>query len=180
MSANYIRPGPNSKASTPIRVGGPSDLNFYIRDNVFEGNAAATSDNSLFFDPVMINDKRQVQTVAAPFAAQPVTTVSAQQAYEAVLRMVGASRPRRDSVDARIVNEVRQRKGSIIDSQEQVGGWPALKTKVAPVDSDSDGMPDSWERSHRLNPHNSADGSTDKDGDGYTNLEAYLNRFVPR
>jgi pectate lyase len=172
---NYIRPGPNSKASTPIRVGGPSDLNFYIRDNVFEGNTAATSDNSLFFDPVMINDKRQVQTVAAPFAAEPVTTVSAQQAYEAVLRRVGASRPRRDSVDSRIVNEARQRKGSIIDSQEQVGGWPVLKSKPAPVDSDNDGMPDSWERSHRLNPHNSADSSTDKDGDGYTNLEEYLN-----
>lgn len=171
---NYIRPGPNSKASTPIRVGGPSDLNFYIRDNVFEGNAAATSDNSLFFDPLVINDQRQVQTVPVPFAVQPVTTVSAQEAYEAVLRLVGASRPRRDSVDSRIVNEVRQHKGSIIDSQEQVGGWPELKSKAPPVDSDNDGMPDSWERSHRLNPHNSADGSKDKDGDGYTNVEEYL------
>lgn len=176
---NYIRPGPNSKASNPIRVGGPSDLNFYIRDNVFEGNAAATSDNSLFFDPVMINDKRQVQTVAQPFPAQPVTTVGAQQAYEAVLRLVGASRPRRDSVDSRIVNEVRQRKGSIIDSQEQVGGWPALKSKAAPVDSDSDGMPDSWERSHRLNPHDPADGATDSDKDGYSNLDEYLNNTDP-
>ncbi len=172
---NYIRPGPSSKATTPIRVGGPSDLNFYIRDNLFEGNGAATADNSLFFDPVMINGKRQVQTVAEPFKAQPVTTVSAQSAYEAVLRLVGATLPRRDSVDARIVNEVRQRKGSIIDSQEQVGSWPALRSKAAPVDSDDDGMPDSWERSRRLNPHNPADGARDKDGDGYSNLEEYLN-----
>ncbi len=36
--ANYIRPGPSSKARTPIQVGGPSDLSFYIRENVFEGN----------------------------------------------------------------------------------------------------------------------------------------------
>jgi pectate lyase len=176
---NYIRPGPDSKATTPIRVGGPSDLNYYIRDNVFEGNSAATADNSLFFDPVMINGKRQVQTVAEPFKVEPVTTVSAQNAYEMVLRMVGASLPRRDSVDARIVSEVRQRKGSIIDTQEQVGGWPTLRSKVAPVDSDDDGMPDSWERRQGLNRHNPADGSTDKDGNGYTNLEEYLNSISP-
>ncbi|HEX6625833.1 MAG TPA: hypothetical protein VF064_19105, partial [Pyrinomonadaceae bacterium] len=35
--ANYIRPGPSSKARPPIRVGGPSELLFHIRDNVFEG-----------------------------------------------------------------------------------------------------------------------------------------------
>jgi pectate lyase len=177
--ANYIRPGPSSKATTPIHIGGPSDLSFYIRENVFEGNSALTADNSQFFDPVMINGKRQVQTVAEPFVVQPVKTTSAQRAFEAVLRLVGASLPRRDSVDARIVEEVRQRKGSIIDSQEQVGGWPALKSQVAPVDSDDDGMPDSWERQHGLNPHDPADGATDKDKDGYTNLEEYLNSIRP-
>ena len=45
---NYIRPGPDSKALTPIHIGGPSDLSFYIRDNVFEGNTAATADNRSF------------------------------------------------------------------------------------------------------------------------------------
>jgi hypothetical protein len=173
--ANYIRPGPNSKAATPIRVGGPSDLHFYIRENVFEGNRALTVDNSQFFDPIVIDGKRQVQTVAEPFAAQPVKTVSAENAYETVLRTVGASLPRRDAVDVRIVSEVRQRKGSLIDSQEQVGGWPTLRTGSAPVDSDADGMPDSWERRFGLDPHNPADGVTDKNGDGYTNLEEYLN-----
>jgi hypothetical protein len=151
-------------------------LNFYIRDNVFEGNTAATADNSQFFEPVVINGKRQVQTVSEPFNSQPVTTVSARSAYEAVLRNVGASLPRRDSVDARIVAEVRGRKGSIIDSQAQVGGWPELRSKAAPVDSDNDGMPNSWERRHGLNPHVAGDGATDRDSDGYTNLEEYLNR----
>ncbi|HEX9425535.1 MAG TPA: hypothetical protein VF899_20000 [Pyrinomonadaceae bacterium] len=177
--ANYIRPGPASKAGTPIHIGGPSDLSFYIRENVFEGNRVLTADNSQFFDPVMIDGKKQVQPVAQPFSALPVETVSAQRAYEAVLRMVGASLPRRDSVDARIVGEVRRRKGSIIDSQAQVGGWPPLKSKAAPVDSDNDGMPDSWERRHGLKPHDPADGSNDNDRDGYTNLEEYLNNTDP-
>ncbi len=174
---NYIRPGPNSKAATPIRVGGPSDLSFYIRDNVFEGNTALTADNSLFFDPVMIDGKKQVRTVAGPFVAEPVKTVSAKRAYEAVLREVGASRPRRDSVDVRIVDQVRRRIGSIIDSQQQVGGWPSLSSKMAPVDSDDDGMPDAWERRHGLDPRDAMDGADDKDGDGYTNLEEYLNQI---
>ena len=172
---NYIRPGPDSKATTPIRVGGPSDLSFYIRGNVFEGNAALTADNSQFFDPVTIDGKRQVQTVAEPFSAEPVKTTSAARAYEAVLREVGASLPRRDSADARIVDQVRRRRGAIIDSQEQVGGWPSLSSKAAPVDREGDGMPDAWERRHGLNPRDAADGAADRDRDGYTNIEEYVN-----
>jgi hypothetical protein len=177
--ANYIRPGPSSKARTPIHIGGPSQLSFYIKDNVFEGNPAQTADNSQFFDPVVIDGKRQVETVAQPFAAPVVRTSSARDAYVAVLATVGASLPRRDSVDAQIIGEVLSGKGSIIDSQQQVGGWPELKSAAPPLDSDGDGMPDSWERRHGLNPHDASDGAADKDNDGYTNLEEYLNNTDP-
>jgi pectate lyase len=178
--ANYIRPGPSSKATTPIHVGAPSDLSFYIKDNIFEGNNALTADNSRFFDPVTIDGKRQVQTVAQPFAAPAVSTTSAQAALESVLATAGASLPRRDSVDARIVVEVRERRGSIIDSQQQVGGWPELKTTIPPKDSDSDGMPDEWERRFGLNPSDPSDANLDKDHDGYANVEEYLNATDPR
>jgi pectate lyase len=177
--ANYIRPGPGSMATTPIRVGGPSDLSFYINDNIFEGNSALTTDNSRFFDPVMIDGKRQVQTVDQPFAAPAVRTSSARDALDAVLSTVGASLPKRDSVDARIVAEVREHRGSIIDSQQQVGGWPDLKTATPPKDSDGDGMPDEWERRYGLNPSDPADANLDKDHDGYTNIEEYLNGTEP-
>ena len=177
---NYIRPGPSSKATTPIHVGGPSQLSFYIRDNVFEGHDSFTADNSTFFDPVMINGKRQLEIVPQPFDAPLVQTSSARDAYTAVLASVGASLPRRDSVDARIINEVKSGTGSIIDSQEQVGSWPELKSTTPPVDTDEDGMPDAWERKFGLNPHDASDGSKDKDGDGYTNLEEYLNNTNPR
>ncbi|HEX8141316.1 MAG TPA: hypothetical protein VF553_01895 [Pyrinomonadaceae bacterium] len=176
--ANYIKPGPSSHAATPIRVGSPSDLRFYIRDNIFEGNDPLTKDNSRFFDPVVIGGKRQVQTVAEPFVAQPVHTLSAKEAYEAVLASVGASLPRRDTVDARIVDEVRQRKGQIIDSQQQVGGWPEYRSAQPPRDDDNDGMPDEWENARHLNPHDAGDAALDRDSDGYTNIEEYINSLT--
>ena len=176
---NYIRPGPSSKVTTPIHVGGPSELSFYLKDNVFEGNDGLTRDNSKFFDRLVIDGQRQVEIVTASFAASLVRTESAREAFAAVLRAAGASLSRRDAVDARIVNEVRRRNGSIIDSQSQVGGWPELKSTTPPPDIDGDGMPDRWERLHGLNANDSADGSADKDGDGYTNIEEYLNGTNP-
>ena len=75
---------------------------------------------------------------------------------------------------------MRSGTGSIIDSQEQVGGWPELKSATPPVDTDEDGMPDSWERKFGLNPRDPSDGAADKDHDGYTNLEEYLNNTNPK
>jgi hypothetical protein len=85
---------------------------------------------------------------------------------------------RRDSIDARVINEVKTATGKIIDDPSQVGGWivPASGTPCA--DSDHDGMPDVWEQVYAFNP-NAQDGSADKDGDGYTNVEEYFNGTNP-
>ena len=47
------------------------------------------------------------------------------------------------------------------------------------MDSDNDGMPDEWELKFKLNPQDAADGAQDKDKDGYTNVEEYLNGTDP-
>ena len=62
-----------------------------------------------------------------------------------------------------------------------MGGWPEYLMPIAdsiPVDTDKDGMPDSWEEAHSLNPNDSTDGS-DITADGYSNLEHYLNSDIP-
>ena len=69
---------------------------------------------------------------------------------------------------------IRDRKNRMIDSEDEVGGWPNLKSEKAPTDTDGDGMPDDWERQHGLNPNDPADGNI-VSSDGYTNLEKYLN-----
>jgi pectate lyase len=100
----------------------------------------------------------------------------AKSAYQRVLETGGAILPKRDIVDTRIVNDVRNRTGKIIKSQEDVGGWPELKSIPAPTDTDHDGMPDLWETKHGLNPQN-ADDRNKVGEDGYTMLEKYMNNI---
>lgn len=177
--ANLIRPGPSSRARTPITVGGPSELQFFIRENVFEGHDDLTRDNRGFFHPLEIEGRPQVFIVEAPFAAPPVTTVPAAELMDALLPTVGASLPVRDAVDARLIGHVRARSGALINSQQDVGGWPELRGE-APPDSDGDGIPDAWELAHGLNPREPKDASLDPDGDGYPSLEEYLNGTDPK
>lgn len=67
----------------------------------------------------------------------------------------------------------------MIDSQQAVGGWPALESQPPAWDTDRDGMPDAWERQSGLDPRNAEDRNGDRDQDGFTNLEEYLNGLVP-
>lgn len=117
--------------------------------------------------------------VDQPFSVPPVTTHPARELEAILLEKVGAILPRRDTADGRLVTEVRERKGRIIDDPEDVGGWPELTSAEAPADTDGDGMPDDWEKRHELDPKNPADGHGDADGDGYTNLEEYFNATDP-
>jgi hypothetical protein len=82
-------------------------------------------------------------------------------------------------VDFRIIADVRNGTGSIIDSQSQVGGWPNYKSAVAPIDNDNDGLPDEWEIKYGLDPANNLDNNLDNDKDGYTNIEEWLNGTIP-
>ena len=79
----------------------------------------------------------------------------------------------------RVVKSVRDGKGRVINSQDEVGGWPQMASGVPLMDSDRDGMPDSWEISRGLNPNDARDGGMDRNGDGYTNIEEYLNSLIP-
>jgi hypothetical protein len=114
---------------------------------------------------------------STPLADSGARTPSPALAWERVLARAGASKVR-DSVDERIVAGVRSRTGRLINSQRDVGGWPALKGGPAWIDSDGDGMPDDWERARGFDLRDASDGAKDSDGDGFTNLEDWLNGLV--
>ena len=108
---------------------------------------------------------------------EAVTTTSASQALTDVLTSAGTSFPSRDSVDTRIVNDVINGTGSSIANTSS-SSWPVLNSLPAPVDTDHDGMPDTWEITHGLNPDNAADRNNYDLNASYTNLEVYLSIFV--
>jgi hypothetical protein len=113
----------------------------------------------------------------AEVAIQP-----ARAAYEAVLADSGATLPKRDSVDLRVIEEVRTGRPTyndgIITDPQQVGGYPKYAGEPL-ADADHDGMPDAWESAHGLNPNDPSDAAKDSTGDGYTNIEKYLNDIGP-
>ena len=127
--------------------------------------------------------------LAKPMPFEPVTTQTAEDAYQLVLAHAGASL-HRDALDNVIVRDVREGKATytgegcdpgIINIQDDVklgnSPWPELKSLPAPKDTDGDGMPDDWERQHGLNPNDANDGNA-VGADGYTNLEYYLNEIT--
>jgi len=128
---------------------------------------------------------------AKPFPFAPVETDDPAVAYRRVLYEGGASKPVRDAVDTRVITQVRSGKGTLINSQKEVGSWPKLKREYRSKqekkdvlwwrrDDDSDGMRNHWEKAYELNPRSPSDAAEDADGDGYTNIEEFLNGTDPR
>src|SRR4029453_4114014 len=91
----------------------------------------------------------------------------------------GRRRPRRDAGGVRVVDEVRRGTGGAVTDPAEVGGWPWMASATPPVDGDHDGMPDWWEALYGLNRGSASDGARDADGDGYTNVEEFLNSTSP-
>ena len=110
---------------------------------------------------------------------EPVRTTTPEQAKIEVLAYAGASFPKRDTIDRRIVLDVVNKTGHFINDivDQPEGAWPLLNSLPAPADDDRDGMPNEWELSNGLNPNDPSDRNT-IGKNGYTMLEEYLNRLV--
>lgn len=141
-------------------------------------------------DGTYTNETKDTIRIDEPIPFVAVTTHTPDKAYEQVLRYVGASL-HRDALDNIIIDDVINGNATFtgdgldsgfINSQEDVKSkiatvWPELNSMTAPTDTDGDGMPDSWETAHGLNPNDVNDGNNTGE-DGYTNLEIYMNSIV--
>lgn len=216
---NNFKPGPITPTDKPIgyRIvkmeSGRSKENkdkfgkAYVNGNVVWGNDAVTKDNwaggvQIGNGPVPAERVSELR-VDTPFPMPHVTIMSAKDAYNFVLDNVGATFPKRDAVDKRVIESVKTGKAiyspdakefsspyvkrrlpadsyklGIITHPSQVGGLPEYKGTPV-VDSDNDGMPDAWEIKYGLNPNDPSDAVKDCNGDGYTNIEKYINGIDP-
>jgi hypothetical protein len=187
---NYYKPGKDSKRKEIVlMVYGEGDKmgRFYLNGNVIVGNDKVSADNLSGTRGEDEGDDVSKAFIAAPHADMtPFALESAQEAYKSVLAHAGASL-HRDAVDTRIVKETEDGKATysgsksalagIIDSQTDCGGWPELKSAVAPQDSDNDGMPDAWEKANKLNPDDATDAVMTAPS-GYTWIEEYCHSLV--
>lgn len=218
---NYYKPGPLTPTEAPVgyRLLKPeSRASFggkkiygrvYAEGNIMEGNDKITRNNwdgGIQVDNLPdAGEFTQAIRWNEPFPMPSFPIMKAKDAYEFVLNNVGATFPKRDAVDQRIIEQIRTgkvvydpaadnidfyqfqhrrlpkdsyKKGIITDIR-QVGGFPEYKGTPY-LDSDGDGMPDAWEKKYGLNPYDSSDANGDLNGDGYTNIEKYINGINPK
>ena len=181
---NFFKAGPDTRRNRfEIQVGKPNSTKLFVRGNLSPRRTSRNQDEwngvglSASFENAAPKEGYQSLTAfETPLAARDAT-IPAKEAYDGVLNDVGASFPFRDAVDQRLIKDVISGTGKSIDHPDEVGGWVKLSSSPPPLDSDDDGMPDEWEKSVGFNPLED-DGANDKDGDGYTNLEEYLNQLV--
>jgi pectate lyase len=177
---NYVYEGPDSGNNTYMYLEASHHNTAYFAGNYFNhtlpGDPYSLVRYSSGNPDAWTQSEIDAYEATPEFAKGTIDTQNADDAYDDVLLYAGALFPARDSVDLRIIDEtIDGNAGGIIDSQTEVGGWPALATGTPATDSDGDGMADDWETQQGLNPASPADGPLDADGDGYTNVEEYLN-----
>jgi len=191
LVGNYYIPGPSSPLKPPVRLYGgktfggrplySASSEIYLKGNL---DTLYRPNNSEPETKVLKLINGGFSVAQARFDYPPVTTTDASQAKIDVLAYAGANGlvteedlvlDNRDAIDQRLVNDVLKGTGRIINDPSQVGGYAPFTSKAAPLDTDHDGMPDTWELGNGLNVEDGSDGSWDTDHDGYTNLEEYLN-----
>jgi hypothetical protein len=174
---NYYKRGINSKGNLAFSESTPS-AQAYFSGNCMNGSYPGEPWSLVTFKNFSSEDL-EAYKLSNSIRVPPVQTDDAITAYQRVLAEVGATLPKKDAVDRRILNDVINGTGRIINDEDEVGGWPELESTKPPQDSDQDGMPDDWEKQYGFNADDSADRKGDADGDYYTNLEEYLNGTEP-
>jgi hypothetical protein len=228
---NYYKPGP-ATGNGPIayRILQPSASpskqdktphfgKAYVVGNVVEGNEKVTADNWAggvqFSDGGGTKEDPEISTneavkalvsqvrVEQPMPMAPVATLSARDAFAAVLKNAGATLPHRDPVDKRVIDEVKSGKvwsegkeftpkpmeglaknnwgkagNGIITDPSQVGGYPEYKGEPV-TDLCADGIPLFWKKKYDLDVNDVSLSQKDLQGDGYTVMDKYLGGLNP-
>lgn len=192
---NYFKYGPSTNKNVRSRIVNPGKTEaipfgkWYVNGNYVDEATDVSKNNWLGI--VMGNggteeDKRNA-IIDRAHPAIAINMQPADAAFQSVLNHAGASH-RRDTLDARIISDVRNRTGFIIDVQGRyphhspfeltVNAWPDLKSLPAPADNDKDGMHDDWEVKHGLNPADASDASQVSLHRFYSNIEVYINSLL--
>ncbi|WP_293889405.1 MULTISPECIES: polysaccharide lyase [unclassified Sphingobacterium] len=224
---NYFKPGPATPLNQPVSYrilkpeSGRSKLPYvvfgraHVKGNIVEGNEKVTANN--WDGGVQLENKKgdamtyaeaqpyfAAMSVKEPFPHASFPVMTAKETYGFVLEHAGATLPKRDPIDTRVVGDVKNGKPvkllsnvklpekdfehrrlpkdsykiGIITDISQVGGYPVYKGTPY-KDSDNDGIPDTVEKEMGLNPNDPSD-SAKITASGYANIEIYLNKLAAK
>ena len=192
---NYFKYGLNTSKSVRYRIVNPGKNEtigfgkWYVNGNYVDEAEDVSGNNwlGIHMGNGGTEEDKKTTIVGKAHDAWPMPTQTAEAAYESVLRLVGASY-KRDTLDQRIISDVKNRTGSFIDVQGgfphgtkyemTTNAWPFLRSGSAPADKDNDGIPDDWELKHKLDPADGADASKFSMHKYYSNIEVYINSLT--
>ncbi|HMA92421.1 MAG TPA: pectate lyase [Polyangiaceae bacterium] len=177
LLGNYLIAGPETKGGT---LDSPTpEYHVYAAGNYYDSNRDGTLNGRLLtqgdFGSATWETKPSVE-----FPEMPVMTAT--EAFQYVTDHAGASLYR-DAVDSYVLRELASLgdQGKTISDEASLGLSQAvgeIPTGTPPKDTDQDGMSDAWENAQGLDPADANDRNDDQNGDGWTNLEEYINSLA--
>lgn len=185
---NYFVGGPATPKTkqTPFSRGN-ENFNVYQAGNYYDNNQNGQLDgvliegNDSWYPGLKPENFKTVDDYADYPSVSP--SLSAKETYQYLIDQVGAVLPRRDPVDAFLIQELKSKGALGLYAYQESdlplgnGGLGNIGVTMAPIDTDNDGIPDVWEDRMRLDKHDPADAlqlSKESKYDGYLNIEVYL------
>lgn len=181
IRGNYYKYGPSTRSTFRSRLlevtnNGSASYNgemlksdFYINGNYVWGNEKATSDNTSSTEYVLNKSKANLLSEPVDMGEYTINMQTAEEALYTTLATVGASLPKRDSVDARIISDVKSGTGRVINNDEEVGGVEEIPKITRKFE-----IPSDWKTANGMGSAK----ETDLAPSGYTWIEEYVNAWT--
>lgn len=175
---NYYKYGPGTGIKLRSRIFDVSNSGqtpysrFYFGGNYVWGDESVTSDNIKGINNI---EYAEILNEEVDMGDYTYAAMSAEEAYANVLENAGATLPRRDAVDARIVNDVKNHTGRIINNANEVGGGIETETVTRKFT-----IPSDWISENGLTGYKETDIISGGDFEGYMLIEAYVNDWTQK
>ncbi len=173
---NYYKYGPGTGYGIRGRIFDVSNSGqepysqFYFNGNYVEGYTEVTADNTRGINN---SDYAEFLTEEVDMGNYAYEENSAEEAYEYVLENAGATLPKRDAIDARIVNDVKNRTGRIINNANETGGIIETEKTERVFE-----IPQEWISEHGFDGYKETSVISDGEFAGYMLIEAYVNDWT--
>ena len=141
LIGNVMRGGPDTpKDSVLFMFGGSGALDLYLHDNVAVDRIGEPMPMQGRYSTAPVGVRMLKTSPALPFGVKPLPAAKVQ---DAVIANAGARPWDRDDIDRRILADTIEGRGEVIDSEQEVGGYPKhpeTRQAFVPADWDLDTM----------------------------------------